>query len=101
MRCGFACCSYLLKYFETFIRFLNSNAYIMIALTGDNFCRAAYDAFYLLLRNILNVAITHGCNDIIIIISGLNLLIYRNSFYYSRNDLSMLFVNYRIRLFQF
>lgn len=32
----------------------------MIALTGQGFCDAAYDAFYLISRNVIRVAITHG-----------------------------------------
>lgn len=37
--------------FERFIKFLNKNAYIQIALTGKNFCTAAYDAFWIIARN--------------------------------------------------
>jgi len=37
--------------FERFIKFLNKNAYIQIALTGKNFCMAAKDAFWLIIRN--------------------------------------------------
>jgi len=37
--------------FQRFIEFLNKNAYIQIALTGKNFCTAAYDAFWLIARN--------------------------------------------------
>lgn len=60
MKCGLNYCRCIIRYFERFIRFLNSNAYIMIALTGQSFCAAAYDAFYLIMRNMLKVAITHG-----------------------------------------
>jgi hypothetical protein len=35
------------------LRFLNKNAYIGIAIYGKNFCKAAKDAFFLLLRNAL------------------------------------------------
>lgn len=63
-QCGIKYCKYIIKCFERFIRFINSNAYIMIALTGKGFCSAAYDAFYLIFRNALKVAITHGCNYI-------------------------------------
>jgi hypothetical protein len=67
MKCGITYCKCIIRYFEKFIRFLNSNAYIMIALTGQSFCEAAYDAFYLIMRNLMKVAITHGCNSILII----------------------------------
>lgn len=37
--------------FERFIKFLNKNAYIQIALNASSFCGAARDAFFLILRN--------------------------------------------------
>mmetsp|Transcript_30027 Transcript_30027/g.5423 ORF Transcript_30027/g.5423 Transcript_30027/m.5423 type:complete len:212 (-) Transcript_30027:38-673(-) len=37
--------------FERFIKFLNKNAYIQIALNGSTFCTAAREAFFLILRN--------------------------------------------------
>ncbi|KAK2498341.1 hypothetical protein MC885_000971 [Smutsia gigantea] len=44
------CCFWCL---EKFIRFLNRNAYIMIAVYGTNFCTSARNAFFLLMRNII------------------------------------------------
>jgi len=41
----------LVQCFERFVKFLNKNAYIQIALLGKNFCRSAMAAFYLILRN--------------------------------------------------
>lgn len=37
--------------FERFIKFLNKNAYIQVALHSVSFCAAARDAFFLILRN--------------------------------------------------
>ena len=45
------CTSYLLMCLERFIKFISKNAYIQIALTGKNFCRAAWNAFILILKN--------------------------------------------------
>lgn len=42
--------------FEKCIKFLNKNAYIQIALHGTNFCTAAKQAFFLILRNALRFA---------------------------------------------
>jgi uncharacterized membrane protein YbaN (DUF454 family) len=42
---------YLIKCFERFVKFLNKNAYIQIALVGTNFCRSAYNAMMLIVRN--------------------------------------------------
>jgi len=52
---GLACLQCYLACFERFIKFLNKNAYIQIALTGKNFCLAAKDGFFLVLRNPLRI----------------------------------------------
>ncbi|XP_060248444.1 choline transporter-like protein 5 isoform X3 [Meriones unguiculatus] len=51
LQCCFWC-------WEKMVKFLNRNAYIMIALYGKNFCASTRDAFSLLMRNILKVAVT-------------------------------------------
>lgn len=48
------CC---IQCFERFIKFLNKNAYIQIALLGKNFCRSAWAAFCLILRNAARIGI--------------------------------------------
>lgn len=45
--------SYLLDCLERFIKFISKNAYIQIAITGKNFCAAAWNAFMLILKNAL------------------------------------------------
>jgi hypothetical protein len=52
---GLACLQCYLACFERFIKFLNKNAYIQIALTGKNFCSAAKDGFFLVIRNPLRM----------------------------------------------
>jgi len=44
------CCLWCL---EKFIKFVNKNAYIQIAINGHNFCTAAKKAFFLILNNAL------------------------------------------------
>jgi len=55
------CC---VQCFERFIKFLNKNAYIQIAILGKNFCRSAWAAFCLILRNFgrigMLVTVSHG-----------------------------------------
>jgi hypothetical protein len=46
------CCFAL---FERALKFLNKNAYIMIAVKGESFCTSAQRAFNLILSNILRV----------------------------------------------
>uniref|UniRef100_A0A4W5NW77 Choline transporter-like protein n=1 Tax=Hucho hucho TaxID=62062 RepID=A0A4W5NW77_9TELE len=50
LMCCLKCCFWCL---EKFIKFLNRNAYIMIAVYGKNFCVSAKNAFMLLMRNIV------------------------------------------------
>uniref|UniRef100_A0A182JCJ5 Choline transporter-like protein n=1 Tax=Anopheles atroparvus TaxID=41427 RepID=A0A182JCJ5_ANOAO len=49
------CCRCFFWCLETFLKFLNQNAYIMCAIYGKNFCSSAKDAFSLLTRNVLRV----------------------------------------------
>eukprot|EP00003_Mantamonas_plastica_P009805 TRINITY_DN1917_c0_g1_i1.p1 TRINITY_DN1917_c0_g1~~TRINITY_DN1917_c0_g1_i1.p1 ORF type:complete len:650 (+),score=176.30 TRINITY_DN1917_c0_g1_i1:36-1952(+) len=41
---------------EKFMKFINKNAYIIVASEGKSFCTAAFKAFHLILDNILRVA---------------------------------------------
>ncbi|XP_054761990.2 choline transporter-like protein 4 [Lytechinus pictus] len=52
-KCGFWC-------LEKFLRFINKNAYIEIAVYGRNFCSSAASAFNLLMRNIVRVSVLNG-----------------------------------------
>ncbi|XP_028328456.1 choline transporter-like protein 5-A isoform X1 [Gouania willdenowi] len=56
LRCCFVC-------LEKFIRYVNRNAFIMMAIYGKNFCTSARDAFYLLMRNVLRVAVVDRLTD--------------------------------------
>ncbi|CAK56887.1 unnamed protein product (macronuclear) [Paramecium tetraurelia] len=47
--------------FDQVIKFLDKNAYTIIVLTGNDFCRSAVDAFYLDFRNSTRMTITQGC----------------------------------------
>ena len=47
------CC---LDCFERFIRFININAYIIIAVTGKSFCSSAHEAFYMIVKNPIRFA---------------------------------------------
>uniref|UniRef100_A0A8C5L126 Choline transporter-like protein n=1 Tax=Jaculus jaculus TaxID=51337 RepID=A0A8C5L126_JACJA len=61
--CCFKCCLWCL---EKFIKFLNRNAYIMIAIYGKNFCVSAKNAFMLLMRNILRVVVLDKVTDLLL-----------------------------------
>ncbi|KAI1883110.1 hypothetical protein AGOR_G00241860 [Albula goreensis] len=61
--CCLKCCFWCL---EHFIRFMNRNAYIMIALYGKNFCTSAREAFCLLMRNVVRVAVLDKVTDFLL-----------------------------------
>lgn len=63
--CVFKCLAYLLWCFEKCVKFLNKNAYIQIALLGSNFCKAAKDAFYLILNNAVRFGALGGLGMVI------------------------------------
>ncbi|XP_028829388.1 choline transporter-like protein 2 isoform X3 [Denticeps clupeoides] len=62
------CCFWCL---EKCIKFINRNAYIMVAIYGKNFCTSARDAFFLLMRNILRVAVLDKVTDFLLFLGKL------------------------------
>ncbi|KAJ8001745.1 hypothetical protein DPEC_G00172630 [Dallia pectoralis] len=62
------CCFWCL---EKFIKFLNRNAYIMVAIYGKSFCTSARDAFFLLMRNIVRVAVLDKVTDFLLFLGKL------------------------------
>uniref|UniRef100_A0A6Q2X3U0 Choline transporter-like protein n=1 Tax=Esox lucius TaxID=8010 RepID=A0A6Q2X3U0_ESOLU len=62
------CCFWCL---EKFIKFLNRNAYIMVAIYGKSFCTSAKDAFFLLMRNIVRVAVLDKVTDFLLFLGKL------------------------------
>ncbi|ESO92821.1 hypothetical protein LOTGIDRAFT_232925 [Lottia gigantea] len=67
MKC-MKCCFWCL---EKILRFINKNAYIMIAVYGRNFCTAAKDGFFLIMRNIVRTVVLDNLTDFILFISKL------------------------------
>uniref|UniRef100_A0A3B3VUW7 Choline transporter-like protein n=2 Tax=Poecilia TaxID=8080 RepID=A0A3B3VUW7_9TELE len=61
--CCLKCCFWCL---EKFIKFINRNAYIMIAIYGKNFCVSAKNAFSLLMRNVIRVVVLDKVTDILL-----------------------------------
>ncbi|XP_048120358.1 choline transporter-like protein 5-A isoform X3 [Alosa alosa] len=61
--CCLKCCFWCL---ERFLHFMNRNAYIMMAIYGTNFCTSARDAFYLLMRNVVRVAVLDRVTDFLL-----------------------------------
>uniref|UniRef100_A0A669BFZ0 Choline transporter-like protein n=1 Tax=Oreochromis niloticus TaxID=8128 RepID=A0A669BFZ0_ORENI len=61
--CCLKCCLWCL---EKFIKFINRNAYIMIAIYGKNFCVSAKNAFQLLMRNVIRVVVLDKVTDLLL-----------------------------------
>ncbi|XP_034277341.1 choline transporter-like protein 4 [Pantherophis guttatus] len=61
--CCLKCCFWCL---EKFLKFLNRNAYIMIAIYGKNFCASAKNAFNLLMRNVVRVVVLDKVTDLLL-----------------------------------
>jgi solute carrier family 44 (choline transporter-like protein), member 2/4/5 len=59
---GIRCC---LDCFHRFIKFLNENAYIQVALTGENFCSSAMNAFSLALKHSGSFFVANGIGSLI------------------------------------
>ncbi|KAJ8345148.1 hypothetical protein SKAU_G00293410 [Synaphobranchus kaupii] len=68
LMCCLKCCFWCL---EKFIKFLNRNAYIMVAIYGKNFCTSARDAFFLLMRNVIRVAVLDKVTDFLLFLGKL------------------------------
>ncbi|XP_031821007.1 choline transporter-like protein 4 isoform X1 [Sarcophilus harrisii] len=77
LMCCLKCCFWCL---EKFLKFLNRNAYIMIAIYGKNFCISAKNAFMLLMRNIIRVVVLDKVTDLLLffgkllVVSGVGIL---------------------------
>ncbi|KAK3735707.1 hypothetical protein QZH41_010152 [Actinostola sp. cb2023] len=69
MKC-LKCCFWCL---EKFLKFLNKNAYIEVAVYGKNFCISAKNAFFLLMRNILRVVVLDKVTDFILFLGQLSI----------------------------
>ena len=52
VECCFKCTRYCLKCLDKFIKYITDNAYIQVALSNNNFCRSALNAFCLILKNV-------------------------------------------------
>ncbi|XP_067143838.1 choline transporter-like protein 2 isoform X3 [Centruroides vittatus] len=66
--CLCKCCFWCI---EKFMKFINKNAYIMIAVYGENFCTSAKDAFNLIMRNILRTVVLDKAADFLLLIGKL------------------------------
>ncbi|XP_022918127.2 choline transporter-like 1 [Onthophagus taurus] len=64
--CGLKCCICCFYCLENFLRYLNQNAYTVVAIDGANFCAAAKTAFEVLVSHALEVATINSIGDFIL-----------------------------------
>ncbi|XP_034241334.1 CTL-like protein 1 [Thrips palmi] len=65
-KCGLKCCICCFYCLEKCVRFMNHNAYTVIAMQGINFCSAARRAFGVLVSNALQLATINSVGDFIL-----------------------------------
>jgi solute carrier family 44 (choline transporter-like protein), member 2/4/5 len=65
------CCKCFFWCLEKFLKFVNRNAYIMVAIYGRNFCVSAFDALKLLLANPLRTLVLNGVTSFILLLGSL------------------------------
>ncbi|KAJ1531974.1 hypothetical protein ONE63_000611 [Megalurothrips usitatus] len=65
-KCGLKCCICCFYCLEKCVRFMNHNAYTVIAMQGINFCSAARRAFGVLVSNALQLATLNSVGDFIL-----------------------------------
>jgi hypothetical protein len=63
-----SCVGCCLDCFERFVRFINAHAYIQIAMTGENFCKAAEESFFLVARFAFSLGFVHGIGSVFVFI---------------------------------
>eukprot|EP01155_Anaeramoeba_flamelloides_P051656 Anaeramoba_flamelloidesc42478_g1_i3.p1 GENE.c42478_g1_i3~~c42478_g1_i3.p1 ORF type:complete len:893 (+),score=172.02 c42478_g1_i3:107-2785(+) len=58
--------NYFLRCLELWIKFINQNAYIMIAVYGESFCKSTRRAWFLIHRNILRLMVVNVIGDFLL-----------------------------------
>ncbi|GLH14489.1 CTL-like protein 2 [Gryllus bimaculatus] len=66
VRCGLRCCICCFYCFENFIKYMNHNAYTVIAMEGHSFCTATKIAFTTLGNNALRLITLNSVGDFIL-----------------------------------
>ncbi|XP_072015999.1 choline transporter-like protein 2 isoform X1 [Amphiura filiformis] len=84
------CCFWCL---EKFLKFLNKNAYILVAIYGKNFCTSAKDAFFLLMRNIIRVAVINKITDFLLLLGTLCIVGLVTVAYFFYFSMQITFIN--------
>ncbi|XP_064625712.1 choline transporter-like protein 1 [Lineus longissimus] len=68
------CCICCLWCLEKCLKYLNRNAYIIIAIEGHSFCTSAKKAFETLVSNVLRVAAINGVGDFVLFLAKISIM---------------------------
>lgn len=71
LKCA-ACC---IACFERIIRFLTKQAYIMMTISGKNFCSSAKEAFYLMVRSASQYTLTCAITRLFFTLGKLSIVV--------------------------
>jgi solute carrier family 44 (choline transporter-like protein), member 2/4/5 len=63
--CVLQCCTWCL---EKCAKFVNKNAYIQTSIYGFSFCKSSRRAFFLILRNIIRIAVVNAVADFVLLL---------------------------------
>ena len=69
------CASCCIACFERVIRFLTKQAYIMMTISGNNFCCSAKEAFYLMLRSASQYTLTCAITRLFFTLGKLSIVV--------------------------
>ena len=76
VKCLLCCTSYLLACLERCIKFITKNAYIQVALSSKNFCRSAWNAFLLIIKNAFRFGAVHSIGAIFMFLGRLFIICF-------------------------
>ncbi|KAK2159127.1 hypothetical protein NP493_1746g00015 [Ridgeia piscesae] len=73
-KCCLKCCICCLWCLEKFLKYLNLNAYTIIAIEGKSFCPAAKKAFEIISSNVLRVAAINSVGDFVLFLGKIGVM---------------------------
>ncbi|XP_045159516.2 choline transporter-like protein 1 isoform X2 [Mercenaria mercenaria] len=90
------CLQFCLWCFEKFLKYLNRNAYIEIAIYGYNFCKSAQKAFMIIVSNALRVAAINSIGDLVLFLGKIStvavVMVIGREFFKGRDDINYMWV---------
>eukprot|EP00347_Sterkiella_histriomuscorum_P005869 403354968 len=73
VRCVICCTRCCISCVDRFVKFINRNAYIQIALTSENFCTSAMNGFILILKHAGKFTLVSGIGNIFMVLGKMTI----------------------------